>query len=165
MWVVDASAPLLALAGVTRPRVVISRGLMEALTPEQLAAAIGHEEAHRQSRDNLKRLALLLAPDILPGVRGFGALEREWARVSEWAADEGAAAGDAHRRLALADALVRTVRLGCMPRPADTLATTLVEDLVDLEARVARLLEEPRLSGPSAAGAGWLPAWPARPWG
>ncbi len=150
VWVVDATAPVLALAGVMRPRVVISRGLMEALETEQLSAALRHEEAHRRSRDNLKRLALLLAPEILPGLRAFGPLERAWARGTEWAADEGAAAGDARRRLALADALVRAVRLGCAPRPAGPLATTLLDDPLDLEARVTRLLEAPTGARPSA---------------
>jgi hypothetical protein len=153
VWVVDAAAPVLALAGVVRPRVVISRGLMEALETEQLSAALRHEEAHRQSRDNLKRLALLLAPDILPGLRAFGRLDRAWARVTEWAADEGASAGDARRRLALADALVRAVRLGCVLRPAGPLGTTLVEDPVDLEARVTRLLEAP--TGTRASARYW----------
>jgi Zn-dependent protease with chaperone function len=150
VWVVDATVPVLALAGVVRPRVVISRGMMEALETEQLSAALRHEEAHRRSRDNLKRLALLLAPEILPGLRAFRALERAWARVTEWAADEGAAADDARRRLALADALVRTVRLGCAPRPAGPLAATLLDDPVDLEARVTRLLEAPTGARPSA---------------
>ncbi len=146
VWMVDANSPLLALAGVVQPRVLISRGLMEALDAEQLAVALRHEDAHRQSRDNLKRLALLWAPEILPGCRAFGALERAWARVTEWAADERAAEGDARRRLALAEALVRVVRLGSAAQRTGALATTLLEDPRDLEARVARLLEPPALA-------------------
>ena len=158
-WVVEAEVPVLALTGVFRPRVVISRGLMEALDAEQLSAALRHEDAHRRSRDNLKRLALLLAPEILPGCRAFATLERAWARVTEWAADEGAA-GDARQRLALAEALVNVVRLGCAGMPAGPLATTLLENPLDLEARVGRLLETPSSGDPGgrywAAAAGCL---------
>jgi beta-lactamase regulating signal transducer with metallopeptidase domain len=141
--VVDVPVPVLALAGVTRPRTVISRGLLEALSPEQLAAAVAHEEAHRRSGDNLKRLALLATPEILPGVRAYAALDRAWVRISEWAADEGAVSGDPQRRLALAEALVRTVRLGWTRPVAGPLAASLLEDPVDLETRVARLLDDP----------------------
>jgi len=141
--VVDARAPLLALAGVAPPRVVISRGIIDALAPEQLAAALAHEEAHRRSHDNLTRLALLIAPRLVPGVRAFSVLERSWARLAEWAADEAAVANDPDRRLALADALIRTVRLGCAAVPACSLATSLLADPADLQARVARLLHAP----------------------
>jgi Zn-dependent protease with chaperone function len=143
VWVVESRKPVLALAGVVHPRVVVSRGLLDALDREQLDAVLRHEEAHRRSHDNLKRLALLVAPEILPGQRALSALDQAWARVTEWAADEGAAAGDAGRRVALAEALVRAVRLGCAGSPAGPLATTLLEHPRDLEARVARLLEPP----------------------
>jgi len=67
-WVVDGPAPCVMLAGVLRPRLVISRGVVAALSAEQLSAAIRHERAHGISRDNLKRLLVLLAPGILPFV-------------------------------------------------------------------------------------------------
>jgi Zn-dependent protease with chaperone function len=142
-WVLDAQRPVLALTGLIRQRVVISRGLMQALDGDQLAAAFRHEEAHRGSRDNLKRLALVIAPEVLPGCQAFAALERAWARVTEWAADEAAGSGDAHRRLALAEALVRVARLGYAQSPAAPLAATFLADRRDLEARVARLLATP----------------------
>ena len=143
IWVVDSPAPLLALAGVARPAVVISRAMMQALESDQLAAALAHEAEHRRSRDNFKRLVMLALPEILPGVRAFAALERAWVRISEWAADEAAAAGDPRKRLALADALVRTARLGGAPRPAGPLSTTLLDDPAELQMRIARLLDEP----------------------
>lgn len=152
LWVLDAKAPVLALAGVVRPRVVISRGLMEALDAEQLQAALHHEAAHRESRDNLKRLALLATPGILPG-RAFHALEQAWARITEWAADERASAGDVRRRVALAEALLRAVRLGCSGSPAGPLATTLLENPLELQARVTRLMEAPVVAAP--AGRYW----------
>jgi hypothetical protein len=143
VWLVPAEAPFLALAGVIRPRVVISRGLMERLNAEQLRIALRHEEAHSWSRDNLKRLVLLLTPGVLPGGRAFGTLERAWARVTEWAADERASQGDAGQQLALAEALIRAVRIGCAGCPPGPLATTLLENPVDVGDRVKRLLEPP----------------------
>ena len=63
-WVIEGAAPCLALAGFVRPRLVISRGVLRALSTEQLQAALRHERAHWTSRDNLKRLLILAAPDV-----------------------------------------------------------------------------------------------------
>jgi Zn-dependent protease with chaperone function len=137
--VVPQETPLLALAGVIRPRLMVSRGVISALSAEQLDAALRHESAHRISRDNLKRLLLLLAPDIFPFSRTFAPLDRSWARLSEWAADDHAAGGDSRRALSLAGALVRVARMKAAPRPA-ILLTSLIEDDRDLSIRVDRLL-------------------------
>jgi len=155
VWVLDAPAPVLALAGILRPRVVMTRGLREALDPEQLAVALRHEQAHRRSHDNLKRLALLLAPDLLPGCRAFAALERAWARFAEWDADDRAVGGDARRPLLLADALVRVARLHPVSAAAP-LAAPLVGNAADLEARVTRLLES--APGMASHPHAWSPA-------
>jgi Zn-dependent protease with chaperone function len=140
VWVVESREPVLAMVGLMRPVVVISRGLIAGMEAEQLEAALAHERSHGARRDNWKRLALLVAPEIVPGWRAFAKLERAWARVTEWAADELAAGGDERRRLALAEALVRAVRLGARG-PVSPLATTLVEEPVDVEMRVRRLVE------------------------
>ena len=78
-------SPVLAVAGVVHPRLVISRRVMRGLTTEQIDAALSHERAHRSSGDNLKRFLMLLAPDVLPFMRGFVTLERSWAKAIEWA--------------------------------------------------------------------------------
>lgn len=167
--VVEDEAPLLALAGVFRPRLVASRAVLQQLSPGQLNAALRHETAHHSSRDNLKRLLLLLAPDALPFLRSFASLERAWSRFTEWAADDCAVAGDAHRSLFLAEALVRVSRMGASPRLSPFLST-LVPDDNDLSARVSRLLqpgcepERPRrriqilATGAALAAAGLLTA-------
>src|ERR1700691_2727347 len=64
--VVDDTAGLFALAGIVHPRLVISREVLQGLSAEELTAALRHERAHAASRDNLKRLLLLLAPDGFP---------------------------------------------------------------------------------------------------
>jgi Zn-dependent protease with chaperone function len=137
--VVGTDAPLLAMAGMVRPRLIVSRGVLEALSLEELDAALRHENAHRLSGDNCKRFLVLLAPDILPFLRGFGALEQTWAKLAEWAADDEATGGDKQRALSLAGALVRVARMGAGPR-LSFLHTSLVAGDEDFSARVQRLL-------------------------
>jgi hypothetical protein len=139
-----ASGPLMAMAGILRPRLVISPAVVEALSAEQLDAALRHERAHGAAHDNLKRLLLVFTPGLLPGARGFGEVERQWARFAEWAADDDAVAGDPDRALALAGALVRVARLGSTAVP---LASCLLEG-DDLTERVERLLHP---AGPERA--------------
>lgn len=148
-WVVDGPAPFLVLAGIVHPRLMVSKDVVVALAADQLAAALRHEHAHRVSRDNLKRLVVLLAPDLLPFWRSFDALERAWSRFAEWAADDHAVAGDSTRSLSLASALVRVARMGACPQ-APPLVTSLLADNEDLAERVNRLLRE--TPPPSAAG-------------
>ena len=112
---------------------------MRVLSAARLAAALRHEEAHRVWRDNLKRLLLLLAPGLLPGLHGFGAIERGWARFTEWAADDDAVAGDARRSLSLAAALVRVARMGGSS-PVSPLHAAFLGDSREISARVDRLL-------------------------
>jgi beta-lactamase regulating signal transducer with metallopeptidase domain len=148
---VNGAAPLLALTGIVRPRLVISQRVVSALSGRQLAAVLRHEHAHRLSHDNLKRLVILLSPGLFPFFRGFDNLERAWARYTEWAADDlavdGAVDGDGRRSLPLAAALVRVARLG-FAGPAPPLATSLLADGQDLSARVDRLLHPRARSKP-----------------
>ena len=132
-------SPVLAVAGVMHPRLVISRRVMRGLTAEQIEAALSHERAHRSSGDNLKRFLMLLAPDVLPFMRGFVTLERNWAKAIEWAADDQASAGDPRRALSLADALVKVARMGNKPQMS-YLSSSLMADDHDLSERVDRLL-------------------------
>lgn len=139
VYVIESEKPLLALAGILRPRIVVSQDILSALSPEQMDLALGHELAHLASRDNLKRFLLLLAPDPLPFFRGHGRLDRSWAKFTEWMADDRAVAGDSERSLSLASALVRVARLGTPARHAPLMATLAAGD-DDLLARVDRLL-------------------------
>lgn len=137
--VVESKAPVLALVGLMRSRVIVSRSILQSLSTEELATAIAHERAHRRSRDNWKRLALALAPEILPFTQAFGVLNRGWAKLIEWAADDEAAAGSLGRSLSLAAALVRVagMRGGDFSSP---LVSFLVGDDRELSTRVDRLL-------------------------
>jgi beta-lactamase regulating signal transducer with metallopeptidase domain len=148
--VIDSAAPVLAMVGAFRPQFVISRNVLETLSPEELDCAIRHERAHRTSADNFKRLLLLLAPDVLPFLtNAFSSLDRSWITFSEWAADDSAVANDLQRSLSLADALVRVAQMGAAPRMSP-LCTSLVSSNSacmnqDLSARVDRLLHTARL--------------------
>jgi hypothetical protein len=117
---------------------VISDGVLRSLSSRQLEVALQHENAHRASRDNFKRVLLLLAPEPLPFVHWFSFLEKAWAKVAEWAADDAAARGDSLRALSLASALLRVARMGASPR-LSLLHTSLVADNQDLATRIDRL--------------------------
>jgi hypothetical protein len=173
--VVEKKTPLLALAGIFRPRLIVSQGVLRSLSKEELQLALQHENAHRVSLDNLKRLLLLLVPSPLVLLRGHSSLERCWAKYSEWAADDEAVRGDSRRGLSLAGALVRVARMGAAPR-LSFLHTSLCAGDHDLSERVDRLLQvQPAharpVSQPRFPVVGWclgiavcggaLLAWPA----
>jgi beta-lactamase regulating signal transducer with metallopeptidase domain len=136
---IEASVPVIAMSGVFHPRLVISRRIVEELGPEQLSVALLHEHAHYNSRDNLKRLLMFLAPGLLPFCRGFDDFELAWSRLAEWAADDLAVAGDFDRSVALASAMVRVARMGAPVQPPP-LCTSLVPEVAELATRVDRLL-------------------------
>jgi beta-lactamase regulating signal transducer with metallopeptidase domain len=116
----------------------VSSEVLGALSAEQLDAAMRHERAHGVAGDNLKRLVLLLLPDVLPFQRSLDALEHGWAMFTEWAADDEAVAGDSVHALSLASALVRVARIGA--GPALPLMSSFTAGGRELEARVDRLL-------------------------
>jgi hypothetical protein len=132
-------AAVLAVAGVFRPQLVISKRVMHGLSAEQRDAALSHERAHRNSGDNLKRFMILLAPDAVPMWGTFHGLERAWSKFTEWAADDEASAGDPQRALSLASALVRVAKMGSKPR-MNYLSCSLVGGNRELSERVDRLL-------------------------
>jgi hypothetical protein len=138
-WLWEGPAPLLALAGVFRPRVVVSSKVVSALDANQFSAALRHEWAHHAAGDNLKRLLLLLAPEPLPGISLFGAMDRAWARFAEWAADDRAAGCDPERSISLAEALVRVAKLGAAAN-GSPLLSSFVPLGEDISTRVERLL-------------------------
>ncbi len=140
---VEAEQPVMALVGIVRSRLLVTRGLIDALTPEELAASISHEVSHHRAWDNLKRLAMRGTPDLLGWTRAARRLERGWAEAAELAADATASAvTDRAGRLALASALVKVARL----MPALTPCTEPISTLVgggEITSRVLRLIDEP----------------------
>lgn len=132
---------LVALVGLVRPSILISRRLLDSgsLDAGALDAAFDHERAHAAQRDNWKLLALNLLPRLaVPLPRGETWLQL-WQQAAEWAADDDAVAGDPERSLVLAETLVRVARLARNPGPP-MLQTALCCGEAGLAARVSRLL-------------------------
>jgi len=138
--VADTATPFLALVGVVRPRLLVTRGLVDALTPEELEASMAHEVGHSRAWDNLKRLAMCASPDLLPP-SAARRLERRWAAAAEHAAD-GHARG-AGMRCALASALVKVARLTPVAPPTLDPISTLIGG-GEIAVRVRRLLDDRR---------------------
>jgi Zn-dependent protease with chaperone function len=153
VWLWEGAAPFVGLAGVLRPRIVVSRSIERALDAGQLAAALRHERAHRESADNFKRLLLLLAPQAIPGLSLFQAVDRAWARFAEWAADDCAVAQDGACSLPLAEALVRMAKLGAAPQPSP-LVSQFLPTGENISARVERLLNSPAPAASPSRGYG-----------
>lgn len=136
----EGESPVLGLTGLFRPRLVISRNVLEVLSGRELAVVLRHEGAHRRVFDNWRRLFVLSAPGLLPFGDGFRAIEAGWLRLTEWAADDEASGGNRSRALALASALVRVAGLGRSMDHAPLL-TSFAADHDELMNRVERLLE------------------------
>jgi Zn-dependent protease with chaperone function len=61
----DSPAPSAFCAGLGRPRVVVTGGMVAALAAEELDAVLVHEAEHARRRDPLRRLAGRAAADVL----------------------------------------------------------------------------------------------------
>jgi Zn-dependent protease with chaperone function len=140
-FVIDGDRPMMALVGVLRPRLLVTRRVLDALTPEEWRAAVAHELGHWRALDNLKRLAMRATPDLLWATSAARSLERRWVAASEYRADR--AAGDSGLvRCALASALVKVARLAPPVSTADEPISALVDE-ADVTMRVQRLVDAP----------------------
>ena len=130
----DTNLPAMTVAGIVRPRVLLSSAVEAVLTAGELQAALNHEVVHVRRRDNLKKLMLRCV--AFPGMAG---LESAWLEATEMAADD-AAVSNVSEALDLAAALIKLSRFG----PADTganLTAALVHRPVSaMNARVTRLI-------------------------
>jgi Zn-dependent protease with chaperone function len=97
--------PAMTVAGIVRPKVLLSAAAEAMLTVGELQTALSHEVAHVRRRDNLKKL--LLRCVAFPGMAG---LEAAWLEATEMAADD-AAVSNAGEALDLASALIKLSRL------------------------------------------------------
>ena len=140
-YVVDTDAPVMALAGVLRPRLLVSRSLVDAFTHEELAASLAHEVGHCRSWDNFKRLVMCGAPDTLLFAPAGRFLEQRWASAAEHAADRMDGDDRASARCALASALVKVARLRSLQPTAGEPISTFIGG-GDIASRVKRLLDD-----------------------
>jgi Zn-dependent protease with chaperone function len=130
--------PVVGLVGTLRPRLYVARQVLDVLTPAELAAAVTHEAGHGLAFDNLKRLVLRAAPDVLAFLPAARWLEQEWAKSSELAADAHAASRGAAAALDLCAALVKVARLAPVEMPA-SVAVSPLHGGSDLGLRVRQL--------------------------
>jgi hypothetical protein len=129
---IDCGYPVVAVAGFFKPHVFVDRRVLEACSPEELAAVAAHERAHVSTCDNLRRL-------LVAACAGHESpTASAWRIAAEHAAD---ARGAGSPRVAtdLAAALVRVTRISPVPMlPMAAIST--IHDGGSLEARVRQLL-------------------------
>jgi beta-lactamase regulating signal transducer with metallopeptidase domain len=128
------TAGVLAVTGVTKQKLFVSRDILSSLTEEELDRAIAHEMVHVRRRDNLAKFAVLLCR-----VPGMQHIESAWLEAVEMTADERAVRSNVEA-LDLASALVKVSRLRTddLPELALGFAATAT---APLSARIERLLD------------------------
>jgi Zn-dependent protease with chaperone function len=133
---VELAEPLAFCAGYLRPRVYLSRGVIERLSAAELRAVIAHENHHARRHDPLRRL---LARALADGLFFLPILRRtsdRYARLGELAADRAAVAAFGDRR-PIAAALLKLSEHDPSPEPVVGIAPE----------RVDHLLGDPRAEG------------------
>jgi len=125
--------PVLTVAGICAPKVLVSEAAVKILTSEELEAALRHEMAHIRRHDNLKKLLFRFA-----SFPAMGQLESAWSEMSEMAADD-AAISNCAEALDLASALIKLSRFAPV-QPSYALTSALLPGSgASLTARVRRL--------------------------
>lgn len=143
-FAIETPYPLVAVIGAFRPRLFMSSVVLRNCPPNEIAAIVQHERGHARTRDNLVRLLMEAAPDLLAGTAVSDATAAEWHRAIEHRADD-----RAEDRLTLASALVRVARLAGSGRHAVLPASALYRG-AGVEDRVRRLL-----AGAADCDCGW----------
>lgn len=116
---VVSSYPFSFVWGHLRSKLVISTGLLNALTAEELSALLEHEAAHHARRDNLLKWMLTVCRYCSPVFPLTGLLYRWWGEQVEMVCDE-VAAMRTNAPAEVAGALVRLKRLTVPVLPRGT---------------------------------------------
>jgi hypothetical protein len=132
---VDDDEPHAYALGGRPTRIVVSRGLLRSLNPDERRAVLSHETAHVQFRHHVHLRILRIAAAANPLLRG--SVRSGTLAVERWADEETAAAvGD---RTLVARALVRAALAGS----ARTRTPGLAHTAGDVSRRVAALMAAP----------------------
>lgn len=160
--VIASARPIAATRGWWRPVILVSAGLVEALTDDELAAVLIHEESHAANRDPLRTFVLQTVAEglfFLPVLRKVTAAYQERRELDA----DALAFGLQRDWRPLASALLKVLagsaapagpgeRGGLLGEPVSGFASTL-------EARLRRLVAEPpgprRHTAVSRYGAAW----------
>jgi Zn-dependent protease with chaperone function len=140
---IEHKFPLIAIVGFLRPRLFIASQVLELLTPEEISAAVAHENGHLAARDNLKRGLLQACRHALLIIPSGRLLDKAWSEASEEAADENAARQGNGVALDLASALVKIARkIPQGTRPTMPAGVFLLgdEETKGIKSRVRRLI-------------------------
>lgn len=103
---VELDQPLAFCAGYLRPRIFISQGALDRLTPVEIRAVLAHERHHVRRRDPLRRLFARTVADSLFFVPILRRISDRYGALGEVAADEAAVLSAPDRR-SLASALLK----------------------------------------------------------
>ena len=140
---VQSDYPMSFVWGFRRSKLVLSSGLLTALTPGELAGVLEHEAAHHARRDNLVKLALAVCAHASLAAPLARRLLRWRSAQIELLCDEIAAVRSA-APLDIADALVKLRRQtqALVPRLAMAASTSrfVPDDDRSVERRVRRLV-------------------------
>ena len=138
---VMSDCPLSFVWGFRSPKLILSSGLLNALTVEQLVGVIEHEAAHHTRRDNAVKLALSAASYLSPAFPLSRLVLRWRAEQVELICDEVAAARTSNP-LEIAEALVRVRRAGAALSGGSLIAASgfMPDGVKAFERRVHRLV-------------------------
>jgi Zn-dependent protease with chaperone function len=136
-----SDCPLSFVWGFRRSKLVLSSGLLNALTAGQLEGVIEHEAAHHTRRDNVVKLLLSVASYLSLAFPLSRLILRWRAEQVEMVCDEVAAARTAEP-LEIADALVRVRRAGSSLSAGPLVAASgfMPDGAKGFERRVRRLV-------------------------
>ncbi|MEQ1910902.1 MAG: M48 family metalloprotease [Vicinamibacterales bacterium] len=140
-YAVDTPAPIVALIGVFRPKLIAARSVINVCSEQELRRIVAHECGHLRARDNLKRWLMVSAPDVLRWTAPHREIGAVWSDAAEDAADDAATSGDARARADLAALLVKIAGLAAPTTlTVATLSPFVAHD--GLARRVRRLLDD-----------------------
>lgn len=141
--ILETSYPVAAVAGVFRPRLMLSARVLHECGAEEIEAIVAHERAHMRRHDNLSRALLTALPDRWFAPRTHEQIEAAWTLAAEEAADTEAAGRTGTRRAVLAATLIHVAKMADAAPPAWMPQLAFYQG-IGLEYRVRALLAEPR---------------------
>ncbi len=136
---VASSYPFSFVWGYLESKLVVSTGLLNALSRTELASVLEHEAAHHTRRDNLTKLALLIGRYLSPAFPLTGLLYHWWSEQVEMICDE-LAVRRTQTPVELAEALVRLKRMTLVAASPAATSGLFGEDQENFERRVERVL-------------------------
>ena len=152
---VASNYPFSFVWGYLDSKLVVSTGLLNALSKDELACVLEHETAHHTRRDNLAKLALVIGRYLSPAFPLTHLLYRWWSEQVEMICDE-IAVRHTQAPVELAGALVRLKRLtlyAAPPKIQPAASGLFGDDKDNFERRVKHVLSlADRVDHPAAGG-------------